>query len=188
MSHTNSTTNYGLPQFISTDKPAWLTDINGAFTDIDTNLKAASDAANNADGKAVAAQSAATAVDTKVGQLSALNTEVKTSIVDAINSVHIDTTYTDPNGKFTARKYGNIVLVKVSATGISTAANSWTTIGTLPEAFRPTEREFFVALDNSMSNSDVFRMGDVSATGVIRIYTYGAYTNHEILGTVVYIE
>lgn len=36
MSHTNSTTNYGLPQFLTSDKPAWLTDINNAFSDIDT--------------------------------------------------------------------------------------------------------------------------------------------------------
>lgn len=36
MSHTNSTTNYGLPQFLTGDKPAWLTDINNAFSDIDT--------------------------------------------------------------------------------------------------------------------------------------------------------
>lgn len=36
MSHTNSTTNYGLPQFLTSDKPAWLTDVNNAFSDIDT--------------------------------------------------------------------------------------------------------------------------------------------------------
>lgn len=36
MSHTNSTTNYGLPQFLTGDKPAWLTDVNNAFSDIDT--------------------------------------------------------------------------------------------------------------------------------------------------------
>ena len=35
MSHTNSTTNYALPQFLTTDKPAWLTDVNNAFSDID---------------------------------------------------------------------------------------------------------------------------------------------------------
>lgn len=38
MGHTNSTTNYSLPQFITTDKPAWLTDINGAFSSIDTAI------------------------------------------------------------------------------------------------------------------------------------------------------
>lgn len=46
MAHTNSTTNYNLPQFISTDKPAWLSDINGAFYDIDEAIKDVADAAD----------------------------------------------------------------------------------------------------------------------------------------------
>ena len=52
MAHTNSTTNYNLPQFISTDKPAWLTDFNGAMSDIDTAIYTASTDAATADGKA----------------------------------------------------------------------------------------------------------------------------------------
>lgn len=38
MSHSTSTPNYNLPQFAASDKPAWLTDINGAFSDIDTGM------------------------------------------------------------------------------------------------------------------------------------------------------
>ena len=48
MSHTNSTTNYGLPQFLTGDKPAWLTDINNAFSDIDTAVYNAQTKANTA--------------------------------------------------------------------------------------------------------------------------------------------
>ena len=55
MSHTNSTTNYALPQFITTDKPAWLTDINNAFLAIDTGMDAAKDAADNAQSDATQA-------------------------------------------------------------------------------------------------------------------------------------
>lgn len=40
MSHTNSTTNYNLPQFIGTDTPGWLTDVNGALADIDAAIYA----------------------------------------------------------------------------------------------------------------------------------------------------
>ena len=40
MSHTNSTTNYNLPEFIGTDTPGWLTDINGAMADIDAAIYA----------------------------------------------------------------------------------------------------------------------------------------------------
>lgn len=72
MSHTNSTTNYALPQFVTTDKPAWLTDINGAFSTIDTAVKAAKDAGDNAQGDATQAltdaanaASAASAADAK---------------------------------------------------------------------------------------------------------------------------
>ena len=39
MSATNNTTNFNLPLFIGTDKPAWLTDWNGAMTTIDTKLQ-----------------------------------------------------------------------------------------------------------------------------------------------------
>lgn len=38
MSHTNATTNYQLPQFISTDVPGWMSDINGAMQSIDTGM------------------------------------------------------------------------------------------------------------------------------------------------------
>jgi len=48
MSHTNSTTNYGLPQFLSSDKPAWMADINVAFDNIDSQMKANADAAASA--------------------------------------------------------------------------------------------------------------------------------------------
>lgn len=72
MSHTNSTKNYGLPQFITTDKPAWLTDINVAFGTIDTAVKAAKDSGDDAQGDATqalqdaaAASSAAAAADAK---------------------------------------------------------------------------------------------------------------------------
>ena len=48
MSHTNSTTNYGLPEFLSSDKPAWMADINTAFATIDTEMKANADSASQA--------------------------------------------------------------------------------------------------------------------------------------------
>lgn len=74
MAHTNSTANYNLPQFVPTDKPAWLTDINGAFSTIDTAIDAAKDAADAAQGDATqalsdagAAGTTATGADTKAG-------------------------------------------------------------------------------------------------------------------------
>lgn len=60
MSHTNSTTNYSLPQFLPTDKPAWLTDINGAFSDLDTAVHNAQTKADTAFTDAGNAQADAT--------------------------------------------------------------------------------------------------------------------------------
>lgn len=51
MAHTNSTENYNLPQFIGTDKPGWLTDVNSAYLAIDNQMK------TNADGVAANAAS-----------------------------------------------------------------------------------------------------------------------------------
>lgn len=72
MGATNHTTNYELPQFVGSDKPAWLGDINPAFGAIDAQMKlnadAASDAASAAavaDGKAVNAADAASTADGK---------------------------------------------------------------------------------------------------------------------------
>ena len=44
---TNSTTNYGLPLFVATDKPAWLIDWNNTMNEIDKDLKAIADAGDN---------------------------------------------------------------------------------------------------------------------------------------------
>lgn len=44
MSATNTTTNYNLPIFVSSDKPAWLVDFNGAMNAIDAQMKVNADA------------------------------------------------------------------------------------------------------------------------------------------------
>lgn len=45
MPYTNQTPNYGLPQYIATDKPTYLGDANGAYSKLDTQMKANADAA-----------------------------------------------------------------------------------------------------------------------------------------------
>lgn len=76
--HTNSTSNYELPQFIGTDKPQWLTDINQAFASIDTAIHTVSVLAN--------------LNSTKIGDLTDLSTDNKIDLVSAINEVdsHVD--------------------------------------------------------------------------------------------------
>lgn len=48
MAHTNETTYYDLPQFVTTDKPAWLVDFNGAMSAIDTAIHNAKSTADTA--------------------------------------------------------------------------------------------------------------------------------------------
>ena len=81
MSHTNSTPNYNLPQFVGTDKPTWLNDVNGAFSGINTQMKANADSATTANTTASTAQNA-------IGTLSNLNTTAKTDLVNALNEVN----------------------------------------------------------------------------------------------------
>lgn len=66
MAHTNSTPNYGLPQFIGDDKPTFLGDMNEAFSDIDTAMKA----------NQVSAQEANAGVATNAGAITGLQGDV----------------------------------------------------------------------------------------------------------------
>ena len=81
MSHTNSTTNYNLPQFIGTDKPTWLNDVNGAFSAIDAQMKLNADSATSAGTSATTANNA-------IGTLANLETTAKTDLVSAVNEVN----------------------------------------------------------------------------------------------------
>lgn len=83
MSSTNHTTNYNLPQFLGSDKPAWLSDINPAFSAIDTAMKANETAA------AQGVTDSGTA-NTNIGTMANLTTTDKSSLVNAINEVKTD--------------------------------------------------------------------------------------------------
>lgn len=72
MSHTNETTNLKLPQFIGSDIPSWLTDINQAFLSIDNGVGNIKTTVADADGKAESASevanSALTSADNAITQ------------------------------------------------------------------------------------------------------------------------
>lgn len=118
MSATNATTNYSLPIFQATDKPAWLTDWNGAMGDIDTAIKSAQTSADNAQTTANTATtdistinsslttinssltSLTTNVNTNTGAINTINsligngtpTTTDQTIIGAINELHADIT------------------------------------------------------------------------------------------------
>lgn len=95
MAHTNSTTNLSLPQFIGTDKPTWLGDINGAFSAIDTYAGtndaavAAVDAkADNAVADASSAVTTATAANNTAGTASTTATSANNLATQALTTAN----------------------------------------------------------------------------------------------------
>lgn len=81
MSSTNHTTNYNLPQWVGSDKPAWLGDMNPAFTAIDTAIKANEVAAGTAGTDATTAKN-------NIGTMADLSTTEKGTLVGAVNEVN----------------------------------------------------------------------------------------------------
>lgn len=81
MSSTNHTTNYNLPQYVGSDKPAWLGDINPAFSAIDTAMHANAVAASTAGTDATTAKN-------NIGTMTDLQTTEKNTLVGAINEVN----------------------------------------------------------------------------------------------------
>lgn len=79
MGYTNTTTHYGLPQYVATDKPKYLTDFNETMAAIDTQMYANAQAAATADGKAVAAKEVADGAVTSIGTL---NTQINGDPLD----------------------------------------------------------------------------------------------------------
>lgn len=108
MSATNHTPNYSLPQFIGTDVPTWLVDVNGAFSDIDTAIKNAADAAGVVAGDVTSLGNRVTTVEgglaTTNGNLGALQNTVsgQTTTIAAnstkIGSSALDTTAQNLSG------------------------------------------------------------------------------------------
>lgn len=86
MAHSNSTTNYNLPQFISTDKPAWLTDVNTAYSDIDTGMHTAQVTANSAQSNATQALTTAGEAATSAADADAKGSGAIASIATAFDT------------------------------------------------------------------------------------------------------
>lgn len=89
MGHTNSTVHYNLPQFLTSDKPAWLTDVNNAMSDIDTAVYAAQTKADTAFSDAGSAQADATAALTNAATADAKGAGACASIADTFDATTI---------------------------------------------------------------------------------------------------
>ena len=99
MSHTNSTPNFNLPQFVANDTPAWLTDINGAFSDIDTNMASIQNIANTASGTATGASTKADQLDAELDTTNSNVSTVQANLASVTTRVGtLETEYTTVSG------------------------------------------------------------------------------------------
>lgn len=129
MGHTNTTPNYNLPQFLTSDKPAWLTDINNAFSDIDTAINTAQTKADSAYNNAGTAQADAT---------TAINNAATADAKGAGAIASIEATF-DPTTIYSVGAkviYNNLLyrcIVAVVTPGPWTGSDNWerTTVDTL---------------------------------------------------------
>lgn len=109
MGATNHTANYDLPQWIGTDKPTFLGDMNDAFLKIDTQMKANADSATSAVSTAGSAESKASAASQSANQALQAAQTASTNATQALSTAN--------NAASTAN----------SAHQIATAASSITT-------------------------------------------------------------
>ena len=90
MAHTNSTPNLHLSQFIGTDKPTWLGDVNGDNLAIDTAVAAVSAKADasdaKADGAVATAESAASTASDAATLANTANTNATSALTTAGNA------------------------------------------------------------------------------------------------------
>lgn len=93
MSATNATTNYALPIFIGTDKPAWLVDWNSAMTAIDAAIKGVDTDVQGAvvdiSGLSSTVASHTSTLATISGQITVITTNLNTATgnINTINSL-----------------------------------------------------------------------------------------------------
>lgn len=163
MSHTNSTPNYNLPQFVGTDKPTWLNDVNGAFTSIDTQMKANADSATSA-------SSNATAANTNIGTMSSLSTTDKATLVGAINEVN--------TAVGTAQGSAN--------TAIENANQAQTDANSANNAITALENYLKLSVTTSYTGSQFTRTegtGDMASNDTLYIVRNSAGTLAKIYGT-----
>lgn len=151
MAHTNSTTNYALPQFLSTDKPAWLTDVNPAYSAIDTGIHNAQVAADNAQADATQALD-----DAAAAAGAATTADGKGSGAVASLSENFDPTATYSVGEYVM--YNNLLYICTSAVttpGPWTGATNWS---------RTTLDAIATSLTNTIDNLDIEDLNNVTIT------------------------
>lgn len=157
MASTNKTTNYGLSQFIGSDKPTWLQDYNGDMEKIDAGMEANKEAADNIDTNLSALQTTVADLTTTVtnqgttiskhdGEILALQTTTD-NLQDQITDNSNDISDIQENiGNIS----GDIWVILDSNNGIGTVDGTWKTswIGYMMGYLNRSENNTYVATQN----------------------------------------
>ncbi len=109
MAHTNQTEHYNLPQFVGSDIPSWLVDVNQAYAAIDSAIYAAKNAADVASNTAGSANT--------VAQDAKNAAEVATTTANSAKAIAEGNTAQIAD---VSKKAGNWILGQVIAIGTST--------------------------------------------------------------------
>ena len=177
MSYTNQTQHYGLPQYVGTDVPAYLTDYNQAMATIDHGMNVAK----------TQADAAATTAGQAANDISALNSTVKTQATQISAAAQAasaaQTTANTADGKaddldtrVTALEQGGGSGVKSVASSLltieMTAASPQTNIGTLSQitAGAVSDASKVVGISSAVNGFIDFYLG--SLTGDSAVYAY----------------
>lgn len=155
MGHTNETSNYELPQFVGTDKPTWLGDINGAMLKIDAAIAGV---ASDATGAVSVANGAATLAESASAAASAATTTAEAASTAATSATSVANTAADTanNAQSTA------VLAKSTAdTASATATATDTKVGALTDLQTTVKTSVVAAINEVNDKAD---RGSVSVT------------------------
>lgn len=185
MSATNTTPNIGLPSFIGTDKPSWLTDWNGAMSTIDTEVGSLKTDLSGDETRIGNLENSVSSLNTTVGNhttsITALNTQVSNqggtintitsligngtptttdqTIIGAINELHQD--IIDVNSKGGCIN-GYDAIASVTADGVKTRAQILDDLATLTlSALQAQSDGQSAILVNIMFGGDVFEISGV---------------------------
>lgn len=109
MAHTNQTEHYNLPQFVGSDIPSWLVDVNQAYTAIDSAIYAAKNTADVASNTAGSANTVAQDAESAA--------EVATTTANSAKAIADGNTLQIAE---VSKKAGNWILGQVIAIGTST--------------------------------------------------------------------
>lgn len=203
MASTNKTPNYNLSQFIATDKPAWLTDVNSDMSKIDTAIKNVSDrvgvnetAITEAEANIEDNANNITTLQATTGQQGTDITDLKAqdiiiknditnlsnridnlSVKDNSNKISIASIVSQAPYKV-IRTQGSVSNIFLELYAPNLAANTENIIATLDSDLRPTTPLIItaIAFDINFANCETL-IGFIRPNGEVSIRTQGNVSN-----------